>query len=46
MANKSYRLVHHLTGYSSMKFHTYDAAECARGMMDDWMMWDIESYIE
>jgi len=37
-----YTLVHSITGYSVGKYESYSAAECARGMMDDWELWSIE----
>ena len=46
MKNGYYRLVHSLTGYTYGMFESYDSAECARNMMDDWMMWSVELFKE
>lgn len=41
-----YRLIHTLTGYTTGRYDTYESAECARNMMDDWTLWVVEQFEE
>lgn len=47
MAYKQYyRLVHAITGYTIGRFNSYDAAECVRNSMDDWVYWSVEPFTD
>ena len=41
-----YRLINTLTGYTTGKYDSYDAADCVRNMLDDWTFWTVEPFTE
>ena len=41
---KYYTLVHAITGYTFGMYDSYDAADSARILMDDFELWTVEPY--